>query len=201
MKQILFIYRRMFLSKKFIYFYRKDLLMGLAAFLATIIIGDVYFVFNSNCLAAEKTGSHLVTEENIVLPNYNQGLDCLNRGEYDKAVEFFKTALKNNENNLDCHYRLANIYRLVQGDLEKSKYHFDEYMAILTSLNESGQLEEQDVDNQADESFVESKKLFEESAVLAGSNNISEAKIKLEQAVKLTPDDPVILYNLAVMNP
>jgi len=175
-------------------------MIGLAAFLATIIIADVFCVLDINCNAADNVDSQLVANDKVVFPNYNKGLECLNRGEYEKAVEFFEKALKNNENILDSHYRLANIYHLIQGDSEKSKYHFDEYMAILASLNESGQLGEQDFNNPGDENFIKAKKLLEESVVLASSGKTAEAKEKLEQALELNPNDPVMLYNLGVMN-
>ena len=200
MKQISFLYRRMLTSKKFINICRKFLLIGLVAFFATIGLIDVCGIFSVNCFAENGENTQPVQNNKVVFPNYNQGLEYLKQGEYEKAIESFEKALKNNENNLDSHYRLANIYYLIKGDSEKSRYHFDEYTAILMSLDEAGQVAERDFYELDDENTVKAKQLFEESTALAASNNIAEAKEKLQQAVELTPGDPVMLYNLGVMH-
>ncbi|MCD6459727.1 tetratricopeptide repeat protein [bacterium] len=207
MKQILFIYRPIAASKKLIYFYRKVSFVGLAFILLGIISCTV--VSDTNSYAADNQfgydvsgasgNSEAAEKEKKVFPNYNQGLEYLNQGEYEKAIVSFEKALKHKENVLDSHYRLANIYQLIKNDSEKARRHFDAYIAILTSLNDSDKLNGQNFGNQRDENLKQSKKLFEESLILAGSNKIDEAKEKLQKAVELNPNDPVMLYNLGVM--
>ncbi|MEN2985441.1 MAG: tetratricopeptide repeat protein [Thermodesulfovibrionaceae bacterium] len=78
-------------------------------------------------------------EENFCLPYINTGLIYLNRGEYEKAVEFLTKAITLDNKNSEAHYNIAVAYYRLNKKKE-ALFHYEEF--IKNSGNEYVKLKE-----------------------------------------------------------
>lgn len=135
-------------------------------------------------------------------PNYINALSAMDKGDYPHAVKLFELALKRGENPAMCHYRLANIYRFVMADEAKSNYHLNKYIELLRNNYAENQTDAEikEISDVSSQNHVKAIEIFQQAMSDASTGKLDSAKEKMEQAVLLFPFDPVIYYNLAVVN-
>ena len=111
----------------------------------------------------------------LALTHYNNGVVCLETGEYPKAVEEFKTALKRQRNFLDARYGLGLTY------MKQQRYH--EGIEMLKSA--------------VKEMPRNAIAYYNLGQGYINVGNLDEARRVLENAVNINPKIKEIHFNLA----
>ncbi len=132
--------------------------------------------------------------------NYKRGLQYMDEGNFEDAITAFENALKYGENPLDSHFKLGTLYNFVRKDPIKAKYHMEKYTQLLAVLSDRGELSATIDTQQNDENFKKAELFFHQALVDAANGDLTSAVLQLEQAVQAYPYDPIMYYNLGVLN-
>lgn len=139
----------------------------------------------------------------VAVSDYELGVSAMDKGEYTEAVKLFNQSLKNNEKQALSHYRLANIYRFVFADEAKSEFHLNKYIAYLRdhyNENNFSDFENEGFSDSTSKNHIEAIESFQQAMHDASMGKYESAREKMEKAVLMFPFDPVMYYNLAVIN-
>lgn len=185
--------------------YRKSRYAGLAIimllFAVVVVIQWDAYAQNAGETKDQSNGTGK-TKQPVAepFPHYQQGLEFLKTGKFEQAIEAFEQALANNENPLDSHFKLGTLYHFVKNDRQKSQYHLERYMELLATVNDEGELDALAGPDQDDGAYKKAQLLFQQALVSANNGDLIAARQHLQQAVAEYPYDPVMLYNLGVIN-
>ncbi len=146
------------------------------------------------------TSSSSPADEPEPFVHYQQALKYMNEGDFDRAIAAFEQALFYNENPLDSHFKLGSLYHFVKKDPVKARFHMEKYMELLAAINNQGELAQIDDSQENDEMYQKAALLFQQALVDANNGDLIAARQKLEDAVQAYPYDPVMLYNLGIVN-
>ena len=147
----------------------------------------------------ESSNSASVDESQPFL-HYQQGLKYMDDAEFDQAIAAFEQALRYNENPLDSHFKLGSLYHFVKNDPVKSRYHMEKYMELLAAINNADELAKLNDTQEQDETYKKAALLFQQALVDANNGDLISARQNLENAVQTYPYDPVMFYNLGIVN-
>src|SRR5262249_38305920 len=152
----------------------------LAAASAIVIIGALAwtaFIQTSFWRNSETLWTHAlaVTPDNDVAHN-NLGYLCVDRGELDKAISHFETALRIRSTKLDPHYRVGSAFMQMnladalgrKGRIDEAMVHYEEAIKLQP--------------NYADAYYNRGNILFAEG-------RIDEAMADLEKTLQIQPND------------
>jgi tetratricopeptide (TPR) repeat protein len=194
-------------------------LAGVIAAVAIASLGLCAFVQASYWKNSETLWNRTlaVTGENDVAHN-NLGFLFLRRGELDKAISEFETALDIRSRNTQSHYRLGAA--LIQSNLGNALARKQLWDAAIDHLKEAVRLRPDYADayfnlgtvlfkqGRLDEAIAQWQKALEirprdaeahrnVAGALRKKGNVKEAILEYEQALSMAPEDSVALNNLA----
>jgi tetratricopeptide (TPR) repeat protein len=197
----------------------RRVLVGVMAAMAIVILSVRAFGQTSYWKNSDTLWNHTlaVTEENDVAHN-NLGFLFLRRGELDKAISEFQTALEIRSRNTQTHYSLGAA--LIQSNLGNALARKQLWDAAVDHLQEAVRLRPDYADayfnlgsvlfqqGRIDQAIVEWRKALEISprdaeahrnvaSALRKQGNVRDAISEYEQALDIAPGDGVALNNLA----
>lgn len=138
------------------------------------------------------------------LTAYEQGYNSYKEGKFDKAREFFITALKHEPNLVKAHYWLGKLYREA-GELESAIFHWEEVERLNRLINfRRTALKVQNNEYPAHKQILktiksrnEAKEHFEKGLYLLDKGHWDGAEVEVREAVRLYPGNKQYIRTLA----